>query len=648
MDLSVVIVNYNVKYFLDQCLQSVFRAGESLNMEVFVVDNNSVDGSNEMVSEKYPEVKLIANTENFGFSKANNQAIRQSSGKYVLLLNPDTVLEDNTLTQVVEFMNQNPDAGGLGVKMIDGMGRFMPESKRGLPTPTVAFCKIFGLAALFPKSKIFGRYHLGFLDNEKVHEVEVLSGAFMLLRKETLGKIGLLDEDFFMYGEDIDLSYRITQAGYKNYYFPNTRIIHYKGESTKKNSVNYVLVFYNAMQIFARKHFSNKNAKVFSILMKFAISLRAGLAVLSRLVKTILKPLLDFILIFVGFYFIKLAWETHFFQGTPYPDIYSYLIVPAYIVTWLAAVYFSGGYDKPIKKWRVVRGVMAGTLAILVVYALLPTNLRFSRALIILNSAWAMTALLINRGVFNFLGKEKNRTDGLNPKRIAIVGSKPESTRIMDMILEMDSEMEVKIVSLQKESGEKIVGTITQINEIIEIHKITEIIFCAADLSSQRIMDQMSALKNRRVTFKIAPPESLYLIGSNSIDDYGNMFAVSLTAVDKTSSKRKKRLFDLASSFMVIASLPVSILVVKSPRGLLKNLFLVTFGTKTWVGYQNLENGTNLPQLKPGVLFPSDAIKSKTLDQKTIQSLNNLYAKDYKIENDFNILIAGWKNLGRG
>jgi GT2 family glycosyltransferase len=647
MDISVVIVNYNVKYFLDQCLQSVFSAGKSLDMEVFVVDNNSVDGSNDMVAEKYPDVRLIANTENFGFSKANNQAIIKSSGRYVLLLNPDTVIEDDTLQKVVDFMDKNPDAGGLGVKMIDGNGRFLPESKRSLPTPSVAFFKIFGLSALFPKSKTFGRYHLGFLDNKKIHQVEVLSGAFMLLRKETLDKIGYLDEDFFMYGEDIDLSYRITQAGYKNYYFPQTRIIHYKGESTKKNSVNYVLVFYNAMLIFARKHFSSKNAKIFSILIKFAVYLRAGLAILNRLVKSILKPLLDFILIFVGFYFIKLFWETHLFHGTPYPDIYLYLIVPAYIITWLATVYFSGGYDKPIKRWRVVRGVMAGTLAILVVYALLPANLRFSRALILMSSAWAMAALLFNRGLFNFLRKGKKGTDGKDFEKIAIVGSKTEANRIMNMIHEMDAEKEVKIVSLEKESGAEIVGTISQINEIIEIYKINEIIFCAADLSSQKIIDYMSELTNRQVNFKIAPPESLYIIGSNSIDDFGNMFAVSVSAVDKQTSKRKKRLFDLVAALMVIASLPVSIFVVKKPLRLLRNIFLVLAGARTWVGYQNIDNGSILPNIKPGVLFPSDALKAKALDQKTIQSLNNIYAKDYKIENDFNILIAGWRNLGR-
>ncbi|MEZ4937615.1 MAG: glycosyltransferase family 2 protein, partial [Crocinitomicaceae bacterium] len=275
MDISIVIVNYNVEHFLEQCLNSVFSALKKVDGEVWVVDNNSIDGSMAMVKAKFPQVRLIENKENVGFSKANNQAIRESQGKYVLLLNPDTVVEEDTFEKVVQFMNEHPDAGGLGVNMIDGKGNFLPESKRGLPTPSVAFYKIFGLSRLFPRSKKFGKYHLGYLSKEETHEIEILSGAFMLMRKEALDKVGLLDESFFMYGEDIDLSWRIILGGYKNYYYPGTRIIHYKGESTKKTSVNYVFVFYKAMIIFAKKHFSQKNARTFSFLINMAIYFRA-------------------------------------------------------------------------------------------------------------------------------------------------------------------------------------------------------------------------------------------------------------------------------------------------------------------------------------------------------------------------------------
>ena len=202
-----------------------------------MVDNNSVDGSVSLVKEKFPEVIIIENKDNFGFSYANNQAIKLAEGEYILLLNPDTVVEEQTFEKVIGFMDNTPDAGGLGVKMIDGKGNFLAESKRGLPSPWVAFYRIFGISRLFPKSKRFGKYHLSYLDETQIHSVDVLAGAFMLVRKSVFDKIGLLDETFFMYGEDIDLSYRITLAGYKNYYFPETTIIHYKGESTKKRLI---------------------------------------------------------------------------------------------------------------------------------------------------------------------------------------------------------------------------------------------------------------------------------------------------------------------------------------------------------------------------------------------------------------------------
>lgn len=309
MDLSIIIVNYNVKYFIEQCLHSVHKAIQTIEAEVFVVDNNSVDGSCPMIREKFPWVNLIESKENLGFSKGNNLALKKAKAEFCLLLNPDTVVEEDTFTKCIHFMRKTPDAGALGVHMIDGRGNFLPESKRALPTPAVSFYKIFGLSNIFPKSRIFGRYHLGYLDENEINEVDILSGAYMFIRKKALEKTGLLDESFFMYGEDIDLSYRIKNAGYKNYYFPQTTIIHYKGESTKKGSINYVLVFYRAMIIFAKKHFSKQNARVFSSLINLAIYFRAFLSIVRRFAGKIYQPLLDFIFIYAGFYFLGPIWE---------------------------------------------------------------------------------------------------------------------------------------------------------------------------------------------------------------------------------------------------------------------------------------------------------------------------------------------------
>ncbi len=649
MDLSVIIVNYNVKFFLEQCLKSVLKSGKGLDMEVIVIDNNSVDGSVEMIREKFPSVKLIANAENSGFSKANNQGINISRGKYVLLLNPDTVVEDETFPKVVRFMDEHPDAGGLGVKMLDGNGRFLPESKRSLPTPAVAFYKIFGLSALFPKSKIFGKYHLGYLDKDKTHQVEILSGAFMLLRKKVLDEIGYLDEDFFMYGEDIDLSWRIIKAGYKNYYFPETRIIHYKGESTKKSSINYVVVFYKAMVIFARKHFSNKNIKLFSFLINFAVWFRAGLAILGRFTKKAFMPVLDFILIYAGFFFIKNYWEQHVFysEGDYYPVEYLLYVVPSYIFIWLISTYFNGGYDKPVKLFRVVRGVGVGTVIILVIYALLPISLRFSRALILLGALWALISMLATRTIAH-LAKHKNLSIGdEKSNRILIVGEGNEAQRIASLARQSGNCSFIGLISSNDKSFSKgYVGNIDQIDEIIEIYKIDDIIFCASTMSSQKIMDLMLTLKKHQVNFKIAPPDSHFVIGSNSIDTFSDLFTININGINKPSNKRNKRLFDLMIAELLFISLPVTIFFVKNKWGFIKNIFAVIFNKKTWVGYHPGHSKT-LPKLKKPVLFTSDIFARKNLNGETCANLDTLYARDYKIENDLSIVGKGFKSLGR-
>ena len=276
MKLSVIIVNYKVKHYLEQCLRSVAEASRGIAVEVIVVDNASGDGSVEYLRERFPDVTIIASEENLGFARANNLAIRNSHGQYVLLLNPDTIVAEDTFRDFLTFMDSTPDAGGCGAYMLHTDGSFAPESRRGLPTPFVAFCKMSGLASLFPKSRTFGRYYMRYLNENEVNRIEIMSGAFMFLRRDALDKAGLLDEDFFMYGEDIDLSYRILKAGYNNYFLPS-RILHYKGESTVKSSYRYVHTFYRAMELFFNKHYAHYSI-LLSLPIKLAIWGRAMLA----------------------------------------------------------------------------------------------------------------------------------------------------------------------------------------------------------------------------------------------------------------------------------------------------------------------------------------------------------------------------------
>jgi len=253
MDLSVVIVSYNVSDLLRNCLGSVYKAVENINSEIFVVDNNSSDDSCSMVSREYPDVTLICNTVNAGYAAANNQALKKAGGRYILLLNPDTVVSENALTKSIKFMDSHLDGGALGVKMKDGDGDYLPESKRALPSPGSAFFKSFGFSYLFPDSKFFSRYYFKSVGIDETAKTEVISGAFMFIRSEVLTKTGLFDEDYFMYGEDIDLSYRILKTGYFNYYYPEVVITHFKGKSTSRNNYDDILHFYKAMRIYVRK-----------------------------------------------------------------------------------------------------------------------------------------------------------------------------------------------------------------------------------------------------------------------------------------------------------------------------------------------------------------------------------------------------------
>ncbi len=650
VQISIIIVNYNVKHFIEQCLHSVFRALKGIEAEVFVVDNNSVDGSVLLIKEKFPQVVLIENKVNAGFSRANNQAIRQCKGKYVLLLNPDTVVQEDTFSKTIAFMDSHPEAGGLGVKMVDGKGNFLPESKRGLPTPAVAFYKIFGLSKLFPGSKEFGRYHLTYLDKNKTHAIDVLSGAFMLLRKATLDKIGLLDEDYFMYGEDIDLSYRIILNGEKNYYYPDTTIIHYKGESTKKSSVNYVFVFYRAMAIFARKHFSQNRARLFSFLINFAIYLRAGISVSWRIAKQLFVPLLDFALIFFSLFAVKEFYEKQVKftggEGTYTPHLVKWAFL-AYSFIWVVSIFFNGGYDKPVKLKRVARGVIAGMALILIGYSLLPEAYRFSRAIILLGSASTLLCLLLLRLVFHFAKVRGYVLWQNESKRIAIVGDTEEFDRVTGLLKETHVKPAFTGFVSTTENGSSQhtgwLGNITQLNEVIQIHQLQEIIFCSKNLSSQQIISHMLQLVSAEVDFKIAPPGSLSIIGSNSIDTAGDLYVIDFNSVSKPHNKRNKRVLDFLTSLLLLALLPLVILFQKNPISFVSNLFRVLFGAKTWVGY---EAGADprLPSIKKAVLPPYAHMGLTDTEAKN--KVNLTYSKNYRIESDLKIILSNFRSLG--
>ena len=528
MELSIIVVNYNVKHFLKQCLQSVYVSAKHISSEVIVVDNNSVDGSVEMIKNNFPNTIIINNKKNVGFSKANNQAIKIAKGSIVLMLNPDTVIQEKTLKYVLNFINITNNVGAVGIKMVDGKGNFLPESKRSLPKPSTAFYKIFGLSRVFPNSKKFGKYHLNFLDKDKIHEIDVISGAFLMTKKSVLEEVGFLDERFFMYGEDIDLSYRIQKKGYINYYLPDHSIIHYKGESTKKTSVNYIFTFYNAMILFVKKHYDKKDASILISVIKLAIMFRALISITKRLITKLTLPIIDAVTFFLGIVLIKNFWATNYFSNENYyNDLFLKIGIPSYIFFWMFGIYMKKGYNNPIRISRIIIGILSGTILLLIIYGLLPENLRFSRALIIFGTFWAILSSIITRYLISSLKLDSFKIHNSKSKRIAIAANKAEFDRIIGIIKNNSFRENIffQISKLGDKTNNDKIGTLEQVEEILKIYKIDELIFSAKDYKSNEIISTMQKLNNK-VEIKIAPTKSTFVIGSNSIHSKGELYSI--------------------------------------------------------------------------------------------------------------------------
>ncbi len=640
MKLSVVIVNYNVKYFLTQCLLSVEKAkteyekkyGQNL-IEVFVVDNNSKDNSCEYIKKNFPEINLTENKKNVGFSTANNQAIKQSEGEYVLLLNPDTVIPEDTFIKILDFADKHPDAGGVGVKMINGEGAFLPESKRAFPSPSVSFYKIFGLSKLFPKSKRFGKYHLTYLDDNEVNKIDVLPGAFMLLRKSALDKAGLLDETFFMYGEDIDLSYRITRNGFVNYYYPEVEIIHYKGESTKKGSLNYVFIFYNAMIIFAKKHFTGKNAALFSFLIKSAIIFRAGLSVIKRLFKALFLPLTDAVVFYLGFYFLKPLWENYKFHHTNhYPPEYMLYAVPGYIIVWIFSIMSAKGYQSPADSKRLFKGILSGTLIILIIYSLLNEEYRYSRLLLLAGTAWAMFFAWLIRAIFTILKIKNFSFKKKKENKFLFLSDKDKIKKIISRHF----TNKFSSISINEKNPDSII-------EKVKTNKISHTIISAGKFSFKEIISIISDNKLLHTEIQIAYPDKGFVIGSSNIIVSSEEYVNESFNLNNKFLRFQKRMFDIVSSCIFTLLSPVLILLTDNKKNYFKNIFIVLSGKKTWVGYINSERNKFLPKIKPGILSP---VNYPIFDSDEISKINFRYARDYHLTDDFYTVYKTFNKIG--
>jgi GT2 family glycosyltransferase len=642
LDLSIIIVNYNVKYFLEHCLVAAEKASANLETEIFVLDNDSTDGSKQYFENRFTFVRFIYNRENSGFAKGNNIALKQATGRYVLFLNPDTIVPEDAFTKCIRFFDAHPDAGALGVKMIDGAGNFLKESKRSFPSPITSFYKLSGLSRLFPKSAIFSKYHLGNLDENKNQVVDVLAGAFMMVKKTVLDKTGSFDESFFMYGEDVDLSYRIQQAGYKNYYLYDPAIIHFKGESTKRGSLNYVRMFYRAMSQFVTKQYGLNRAKTFNIFIQLAIFVRAGLSGIRRFIRWIGLPLIDAGIIMLCIWGVKLYWYAQIKTGTKYNREILVTAAFIYMATYLLISYLSGLYDKQFKQKNLNRSAIVSSLVLVALYGLLPEQFRFSRGIILFSAIAIYLALSILRFILTRTNLLDAATDEDEEKQTLVISNPGDFLMIRNLFEKANL-------------GQRILGYLDTSNEgngLANYHdfqkfagsiEFKNIVFSTNSLQNKVIIDQLQTEPDK-YKVKFYSKDAFSIIGSDSKNTIGE----SITHhgkfnIDQPDAIRCKRLVDLFVSSGLLLFSPFIFWWTKSRKNYFLNLWLVFTGSRTFIGYNSIPS--EVPKIKAAI-FPNNnqPLLTDKLSEEVLKQLDYRYAKNYTCKMD---LVMVFKNYFR-
>ena len=655
MDISVIIVNYNVREFLNNALISLFKSLEGYSSEVFVVDNASDDGSVELVQSKFPQVNLVANPVNVGFAKANNQALALSKGKFLLLLNPDTLVQEDTFEKLIDFFSSNNNAGMIGCKILNPDGSLQLACRRSFPTPWTAFTKTFGLSSLFPKSKLFARYNLTYLDPDKSYEVDAVSGSFMMMKREVFEKIGGLDETFFMYGEDLDWCFRVQQSGWKVYYVPATSIVHYKGESTKRSDIDELKVFYNAMRLFVRKH--HAGSAFFEWFIYSGIYVRKIIADASRLIKPLAIVLVDMIIvcgtILVGEYIRKNSLFT--FPDYAYPWSF---IVPSMIV--FISLLLNGVYTE--FKLSVSRSIAAVFSAFVVISAIVSfeKDFAFSRMIMLISGGLSLILIPGWRLSLRLLGfGEKTNRTTLFGKRTLIVGVEQSGQEILKKLRARagGGYSVVGFVDInRKRIGEKvldveIVGSIDTIGRIIEEQHISEVIFSSDAVSYSTILNVIANNRKRYINFRLVPNNLEVIIGKSSIEQLNEIPFIDIDYnIGKFSNRFVKRLFDIITSiFLLICFSPfvyfkrlfkaqpdvgISKVILQMPRVLL--------GEMSIVGYSSAENSNvnkNIFRGKPGVTGLIRIQNNGTLTAEEKEQFDLYYAKNQSLLLDLEIIV---------
>jgi GT2 family glycosyltransferase len=558
MDLSIIIVNYNVKEFLQNLLHSIDKAAQNITHEIIIVDNASDDGSIEFLQQKFPKVKLIINKENLGFGKANNIGMKIAKGRYFLLLNPDTLLSENLLQEMTAFLDKTIEAGMAGCKILNPDGTLQLACRRSFPGPWTSFCKVTGLSTLFPKRKIFAHYNLTYLDENQTYEVDAISGSFMMMRKEVYEKTGGFDEDFFMYGEDLDLCYRIQKEGYKVFYVHSAQIIHYKGESTKRSSIDDTKLFYDAMHLFVKKHFST--SILVEIILQTAIFFRKFFAFLGKKRFIILPLLIDVLIFDMSLFFAEKIYSSHsLWGGFPRSTIYLVFTIPVVLQTLVATL--SGVYR------RDSLSVLRTFLSVLIGFFILSSvtyffkEFAYSRAVLLITYLMIFFLFISWRVIIKLFFKIG--IEGGNPenKRTLIVGINDPTIQIAEKLQNRSSEFHnvIGLIGLSKKNiGEKIknfqvLGTLDNIIKVIRSNKINEIVFSSNEISYNQMMSIVSICRNENVEFKLIGKNLDFLVGKTSVAMLDDIPIIEIKYnISKPLFRFIKVIFDYVISLLVL------------------------------------------------------------------------------------------------
>ncbi|MEN9282196.1 MAG: hypothetical protein RL594_1131 [Bacteroidota bacterium] len=634
IDLSVIIVNYNVKDYLLQCLRSLQEASSSVRIQTIVVDNNSSDGSVEDLAPSFPEVEWIPLPENVGFGRANNIGLDRSTGRYVLFLNPDTIVGSDTLAHMVAYLDRHLDVGMAGCKVLNPDGSFQVACRRGMPTPWASFCKLFGLQALFPSVRLFSGYNLMYRSIDETYPVDALIGAFMMGRTELVRTLGGFDPAFFMYGEDIDLCYRVKVAGSDVHYVHSTSIIHYKGESTKRSSLNEVRVFYEAMEIFARKHFGG--SRIFLAFLRIGIILRSIVARAARRRIELLTWLVDMLCINAA---LLVATTVRFDRPFGFPD-YAYPIVP--IMITLVSTLSLAAVGEYVEYRPTIRRSAVGLLSTFFVLSSLTyffKDFGFSRGVLLMTMGLSGVLFAVTRAVTSWMdARGRSRT-----RRIVLVGLNQHSVRMADVLRSAERRHAdvVGVVATQpfahrEFAGLPVLGDTSYLGRILDATHAQEVILTDRSIPRDEVMQLMMASSTYRARFHIAQDYDDVVTARIINDVAGVEPTITVAPLLRFRNRVAKRAVDLVVACSVLTLVSIA-LILPGPRRRFRPWWDVLVGRKSIVGLW--PDGLVRSSGKPGLTGLVHVSRPAGLSESAIQQLNTYYVDAYTIALDVEIIL---------